>query len=125
MLLGDNADVFLVAKGAAVRYPLYTTGKANLAAITSGLSSTSCALADDVLAEPDPNAGLLQPTPGQAFGADGPLGGLNPVGFKPEGVGDDLRSNPVVTKPGVVNSDASPNKPNAAMSHDQSPKQVA
>ena len=46
----------------------------------------------------------------------GPLGGINPVGFKPEGVGDDLRSYPVVTKPGVVNSDASPNKPNATMS---------
>ena len=54
--------------------------------------------------------------PGQTFGPDGPLGGINPVGFKPDGVGDDLRSYPVVTKPGVVNSDASPNKPNAAMS---------
>lgn len=113
MVLGEVGSL---AKGAAVRYPLYTTGKANLAAIRSGLSPTSCALADDVLAEPDPNAGLLQPVPGQTFGPDGPLGGLNPVGFKPEGVGDDLRSNPVVTKPGVVNSDASPNKPNAAMS---------
>ncbi|OBI48579.1 arabinosyltransferase domain-containing protein [Mycobacterium sp. E796] len=113
MVLGEVGSL---AKGAVVRYPLYTTGKANLAAITSGLSKTSCAMADDVLAEPDPNAGLLQPVPGQTFGPDGPLGGLNPVGFKPEGVGEDLRSNPVVTKPGVVNSDASPNKPNAAMS---------
>ncbi|OBI85263.1 arabinosyltransferase domain-containing protein [Mycobacterium sp. 1245805.9] len=113
MVLGEVGSL---AKGAVVRYPLYTTGKANLAAITSGLSKTSCALADDVLAEPDPNAGLLQPVPGQTFGPDGPLGGLHPVGFKPEGVGEDLRSNPVVTKPGVVNSDASPNKPNAAMS---------
>ncbi|ORW88862.1 arabinosyltransferase [Mycobacterium sp. IEC1808] len=113
MVLGEVGSL---AKGAVVRYPLYTTGKANLAAITSGLSKTSCAMADDVLTEPDPNAGLLQPVPGQTFGPDGPLGGLNPVGFKPEGVGEDLRSNPVVTKPGVVNSDASPNKPNAAMS---------
>jgi arabinosyltransferase A len=113
MVLGEVGSL---AKGAVVRYPLYTTGKANLAAITSGLSKTSCAMADDVMAEPDPNAGLLQPIPGQTFGPDGPLGGLNPVGFKPEGVGEDLRSNPVVTKPGVVNSDASPNKPNAAMS---------
>ncbi|OBK52671.1 arabinosyltransferase domain-containing protein [Mycobacterium sp. 1081908.1] len=113
MVLGEVGSL---AKGAAVRYPLFTIGKANLAAITSGLSPASCALADDVLTEPDPNAGLLQPIPGQTFGPDGPLGGQNPVGFKPEGVGDDLRSNPVVTKPGVVNSDASPNKPNAAMS---------
>ncbi len=113
MVLGDVGSL---AKGAVFRYPLYTTAKANLAALTSGLSPTSCAMADDVLAEPDPNVGLLQPVPGQQFGPDGPLGGINPVGFKPDGVGDDLRSYPVVTKPGVVNSDASPNKPNAAMS---------
>ncbi|BBZ72519.1 putative arabinosyltransferase A [Mycobacterium paraseoulense] len=113
MVIGEVASL---TKGAVFRYPLYTTGKANLAAITSGLSPTSCAMADDVLTEPDPNAGMLQPAPGQAFGPDGPLGGKGPVGFKPDGVGDDLRSYPVVTKPGVVNSDASPNKPNAAMS---------
>ncbi len=113
MVVGEVASL---AKGAVVRYPLYTTGKANLAALSSGLSPTSCAMGDDVLAEPDPNVGLLQPVPGQQFGPAGPLGGLNPVGFKPDGVGDDLRSHPVVTKPGVVNSDASPNKPNATMS---------
>ena len=113
MVVGEVASL---TKGAVFRYPLYTTGKANLAAITSGLSANSCAMADDVLAEADPNVGLLQPLPGQTFGPGGPLGGVNPVGFKPEGVGDDLRSYPVVTKPGVVNSDASPNKPNAAMS---------
>jgi arabinosyltransferase A len=113
MVVGEVASL---AKGAVFRYPLYTTGKANLAAISSALSPTSCAMGDDVLTEPDPNVGLLQPVPGQAFGPDGPLGGVNPVGFKPDGVGDDLRSYPVVTKPGVVNSDASPNKPNAAMS---------
>ncbi len=113
MVLGEVGSL---AKGAVGRHPLYTTAKADLAALSSGLSPTSCAMADDVLTEPDPNAGMLQPVPGQTFGPDGPLGGTNPVGFKPEGVGDDLRSYPVVTKPGVVNSDASPNKPNAAMS---------
>jgi arabinosyltransferase A len=112
MVFGEVASL---AKGAVVRYPLYTTGKANFAAIASGLSPTSCAMADDVLAEPDPNAGLLQPVPGQQYGPAGPLGGINPVGFTPQGVGDDLQSDPVVTKPGVVNSDASPNKPNASI----------
>ncbi len=63
-----------------------------------------------------PQRGHAAPAPDQQFGATGPLGGVNPVGFKPDGVGSDLRSDPVVTKPGVVNSDASPNKPNAAMS---------
>jgi arabinosyltransferase A len=112
-------EVGSMAKGAAFRYPLYTTAKANLAAATSASSGSqpaSCAMADDVLAESDPNAGMLQPISGQKFGPDGPLGGINPVGFKPEGVGNDLQSDPVVSKPGVVNSDASPNKPNAAIS---------
>ncbi|MFZ0905343.1 MAG: arabinosyltransferase domain-containing protein [Mycobacterium sp.] len=113
MVLGEVGSL---AKGAVFRYPHYTIGKANLAALSSGLSPSSCALADDVLAEPDPNAGLLQPVPGQQFGPAGPLGGVNPVGFKPDGVGDDLQSDPVVTKPGLVNSDASPNKPNVAYS---------
>jgi arabinosyltransferase A len=113
MVLGEVGSL---AKGAVFRYPLYTTAKASLAALSSGLSPASCAMADDVLAEPDPNAGMLQPVPGQQFGPAGPLGGINPVGFKPNGVGDDLQSDPVVTKPGLVNSDASPNKPNVAYS---------
>ncbi len=113
MVFGEVASL---GKGAVLRYPMYTTGKANLSALASGLSSSSCAMADDVLAEPDPNVSLLQPIPGQKTGPAGPLGGDNPVGFTPDGVGDDLRSDPVVTKPGIVNSDASPNKPNAAMS---------
>jgi arabinosyltransferase A len=112
MVFGEVASL---AKGAVLRYPMYTTGKANFAAIASGLSSSRCAMADDVLAEPDPNEGMLQPVPGQKFGPDGPLGGDNPVGFTPQGVGDNLQSDPVVTKPGVVNSDASPNKPNASI----------
>ncbi|WP_343600879.1 arabinosyltransferase domain-containing protein [Mycobacterium sp.] len=109
-------EVGSMAKAAAVRYPLYTTAKANLAALESGLSTSSCAMADDVLAEPDANAGLLHPVPGQTFGPDGPLGGVNPIGFTPNGVGEDLSSDPVISKPGLVNSDASPNKPNAAIS---------
>jgi arabinosyltransferase A len=109
-------EVGSMAKAAAVRYPGYTTGKANAAALTSGLSDTRCAMADDVLTEPDPNAGLLQPIPGQKYGHDGPLGGDNPVGFKPNNVADDLTSDPVGSKPGLVNSDASPNKPYAAVS---------
>ncbi|WP_204080304.1 arabinosyltransferase domain-containing protein [Mycobacterium riyadhense] len=113
MVLGEVGSM---TKGAVFRYPLYTTAKANLAALRTELSPSSCAMADDVLAEPDPNAGMLQPVPGQEFGPAGPLGGINPIGFKPEGVGDDLQSDPVVSKPGVVNSDASPNKPNAAIS---------
>lgn len=109
-------EVGSLAKGASARYPLYTTAKANLAALRAGLAPSVCAMADDVLTEPDPNAGMLQPAPGQTFGPTGPLGGINPIGFKPEGVNDDLKSEPVVSKPGLVNSDASPNKPNVTFS---------
>ncbi|MEI7517227.1 MAG: arabinosyltransferase domain-containing protein [Mycobacteriaceae bacterium] len=101
-----------MAKGFAQRYPAYTTGKANLAALQSGLSTSSCAMADDVLVESDTNAGMLQPTPGQKWGQYGPLGGENPIGFTPNGISDNLDPiAPFIANPGTVNSDGSPNKP--------------
>ncbi|OBK76629.1 arabinosyltransferase domain-containing protein [Mycobacterium sp. 1274761.0] len=114
-------EVGSMAKGAAQRYPVYTTAKANVAALTdllSGASAPSCAMADDVLVEPDTNAGMLQPVPGQRFGQYGPLGGENPVGFNPNGVSDTLEpAEPVIANPGTVNSDGSPNKPNAGVGY--------
>jgi arabinosyltransferase A len=111
-------EVGSMAKGAAQRYPVYTTAKANVGALASGLSNTSCAMADDVLVEPDTNAGLLQPVPGQRFGQYGPLGGENPVGFTPNGVSDTLEpAEPVTANPGLVNSDGSPNEPNVGIGY--------
>jgi arabinosyltransferase A len=111
-------EVGSMAKGAAQRYPVYTTAKANAEALASGLSSASCAMADDVLVEPDTNAGMLQPVPGQRFGQYGPLGGDNPVGFNPNGVSDTLEpAEPVTSNPGTVNSDGSPNKPNVGVGY--------
>jgi arabinosyltransferase A len=111
-------EVGSMAKGAAQRYPVYTTAKANVDALTSGLSKTSCAMADDVLVEPDTNAGLLQPVPGQRFGRYGPLGGENPVGFTPSGVSDTLEpAEPVTANPGTVNSPGSPNEPNIGIGY--------
>ena len=101
-----------MAKGLAQRYPAYTTGKANLAALASGLSATSCAMADDVLVEADTNAGMLRPAPGQKWGQYGPLGGESPVGFTPNGISENLDPySPFIANPGTVNSDGSPNKP--------------
>ncbi len=111
-------EVGSMAKGAAQRYPVYTTAKANVDAVASGLSNTSCAMADDVLVEADTNAGLLQPVPGQRFGQYGPLGGDNPVGFTPNGVSDTLEPpEPVTANPGTVNSDGSPNEPNVGIGY--------
>ena len=62
------------------QYPTYSNAWANLRAFTGG-----CGLADDVLVEPDANAGFLTPLPGN-YGPLGPLGGAGPVGFTPNGV---------------------------------------
>ncbi|MDH6245452.1 arabinosyltransferase domain-containing protein [Mycobacterium sp. OTB74] len=109
-------EVGSMTKGFVQRYPQYTTAKANLSALTSGLSRTSCAMADDVLVEADTNVGMLQPVAGQQWGKYGPLGGENPVGFTPNGISDSLAPpHPVVANPGTVNSDGSPNKPNVGI----------
>ncbi|VCT92771.1 putative arabinosyltransferase A [Mycolicibacterium hassiacum DSM 44199] len=111
-------EVGSMVKGAVQRYPVYTTAKANVAALASGLSETSCAMADDVLVEPDTNAGLLQPVPGQRWGEYGPLGGEDPIGFHPNGVSDTLEpAEPVTANPGLVNSDGSPNEPNVGIGY--------
>jgi arabinosyltransferase A len=111
-------EVGSMAKGAAQRFPVYTTAKANVEALASGLSNASCAMADDVLVEPDTNAGMLQPVPGQKFGQYGPLGGDNPVGFNPNGISETLEpAEPISANPGTVNSDGSPNKPNVGIGY--------
>lgn len=114
-------EVGSMAKGAVQRYPAYTTAKANLAALTGvlpGSSASSCAMADDVLVEPDTNSGVLQPVAGQRFGPFGPLGGEDPIGFTPNGVSDTLEPpEPVTANPGTVNSDGSPNKPNIGVGY--------
>ncbi|MGD9619114.1 MAG: arabinosyltransferase domain-containing protein [Mycolicibacterium sp.] len=105
-------------KATASRYPVYTTGAANLAMLRSGLSDTSCAMADAVLVEEDTNAGMLQPVPGQRYGEYGPLGGVDPVGFTPNGVSDTLEpAEPVAANPGLVNSDGPVDKPNIGIGY--------
>lgn len=106
-----------MTKAALGRYPAYTTARANVDTVLAGLrGNVSCAMADDVLAEPDTNAGLLQPIPDQRYTELGPLGGIDPYGFTPNAVDDDLTSLAVIAKPGVPNADASPNKPSANQS---------
>lgn len=66
--------------GVIRQYPTYSNGWSNVKALAGG-----CGLADDVLVEPDTNAGFLTPLPGD-YGPLGPLGGTKPVGFSPDGV---------------------------------------
>jgi arabinosyltransferase B len=66
--------------GVVRQYPTYSNTAANLRAFVGG-----CGLADDVFVEPDTNSGFLRPVPGD-YGPLGPLGGVKPVGFTPNGV---------------------------------------
>ena len=70
--------------GVVRQYPTYSNGLANVRALASG-----CGLADDVLVEPDANAGFLTALPGN-YGPLGPLGGAKPVGFTPNGVAEKI-----------------------------------
>ncbi len=69
--------------GVVRQYPTYSNAWSNLQALSGG-----CGLADDVLVEPDTNAGFLTPLPADSadWGTLGPLGGAKPVGFGPNGV---------------------------------------
>ena len=66
--------------GIVRQYPTYSNGLANIRAFAGG-----CGLADNVLVEPDANAGFLAPLPGD-YGPLGALGGDKPVGFSANGV---------------------------------------
>ena len=78
--------VFIASMVAGVvrQYPTYSNAWANLRTFSGG-----CGLADDVLVEPDTNAGFMTPLPGN-YGPLGPLGGEKPVGFTPNGVPDHI-----------------------------------
>ena len=75
--------------GVVRQYPTYSNASSNLRAFAGG-----CGLADDVLVEPDSNAGFLAALPGNlgtsSWGPLGPLGGVGPVGFTPNGVPDHI-----------------------------------
>lgn len=71
-----------MAIGVVRQYPTYSNGWANVRAFVGG-----CGLADDVLVEPDSNAGFLKAIPAD-WGPLGPLGGTSPKGFSPNGVPD-------------------------------------
>jgi arabinosyltransferase B len=78
--------VFVASMVAGVvrQYPTYSNAWANLRTFSGG-----CGLADDVLVEPDTNAGFMTALPG-TYGPLGPLGGEKPVGFTPNGVPDHI-----------------------------------
>lgn len=87
------------------QYPAWSVGRSNLQALTG----KTCGLAEDVLVEQDPNAGMLAPVAGPA----GPsvaeaLGAGLSEAFTPNGIPADVRADPVMERPGdrsFVNDD--------------------
>ena len=77
--------VIVASMASAVRtqYPAYSVGLQNLRA----LSGEPCGIADAVLAEPDANAGLLEPV---GSPRDQLRAGAEPVEFSPDGIPSDL-----------------------------------
>ncbi|MGB3522263.1 MAG: arabinosyltransferase domain-containing protein, partial [Mycobacterium sp.] len=80
------------------QYPAWTVGRSNLAAIPVLGSGRTCGLADDVLVEQDPTAGIL--TPIDAPVADA-LGATFSVGFTPNGIPADVSADQVIGPPGL------------------------
>ena len=76
-------------------------------------------MADDVLVETDPNAGMLQPVPGQRFGQYGPLGGEDPDrASRPTGSATpSSRPNPSRATPAPRTPTDSVDKPNVGVGY--------
>ncbi len=94
-------EVMSLTLAMAGQYPAWTVGRSNLEA----LAGKSCGLAEDVLVEQDPNAGMLAPVTGPAGDALG--AGLSEA-FSPNGIPADVRADPVMERPGdrsFVNDD--------------------
>ena len=75
------------------QYPAWSVGRSNLQA----LAGKTCGLADDVLVEQDPNAGMLPPI--DAPVADALGAGLSEA-FTPNGIPADVSADPVMERPG-------------------------
>ncbi|MBT0567558.1 arabinosyltransferase domain-containing protein [Williamsia sp. CHRR-6] len=91
------SEVAVFAKAAVVRDDRYTVFSGNIGA----LGGDTCALADKVLVEPDPNVGTLLPADGAS--ASTALAGTGSVGFTPDGVAGDLSPDPGSARPGQMN----------------------
>lgn len=86
-------EVFSLTAAMIGQYPAWTVGRSNLEA----LFGKTCGLANDVMVEQDPNAGMLSPI-GVPI-ADG-LGAVNSLRFTPNGIPADVSADPVMQQPG-------------------------
>ena len=89
-------EVVSLTLGMINQYPAWSVGRSNLEALTG----RTCGLANDVLVEQDPNAGLLTPI-GVPIGEA--LGDGTAQGFRPNGIPTDVSADPVMDQPGSDN----------------------
>ncbi|WP_207390516.1 arabinosyltransferase domain-containing protein [Rhodococcus sp. ABRD24] len=94
-------EVLSLLKGAVSQYPAYSIAQSNLKSVTG----SSCALADAVLVETDPNASILTPiTPGADPAGAGAFGATESTGFTANGVARDLTADEQNVSQGGANS---------------------
>jgi arabinosyltransferase C len=89
-------EVLSLTLGMTEQYPAWSNGRSNLEALTG----KTCGLANDVMVEQDPNAGLLTPI-GVPVGEA--LGDVTAEGFGPNGIPADVSADPVMESPGTSN----------------------
>ncbi|MCF8569332.1 arabinosyltransferase domain-containing protein [Gordonia sp. HY002] len=98
------ATFTVFGKAVVTRSPAMTVFSNNVASLGGG----TCGMADQVLAEPDPNKGMLVPaknaTPTAALTGDA-------VGFSPEGIPADLTPTPSSARAGQMHVGGSVSKP--------------
>jgi arabinosyltransferase C len=86
-------EVFSLTWAMIGQYPAWTVGRSNLEALVG----KTCGLANDVMVEQDPNAGML--TPSGVPVADG-LGAATSQNFTPNGIPANVSPDPVLQQPG-------------------------
>ena len=89
-------EVLSLTLGMTDQYPAWSNGRSNLEALTG----KTCGLANDVMVEQDPNAGLLTPI-GVPVGEA--LGAVTAEGFGPNSIPADVSADPVMENPGAAN----------------------
>jgi arabinosyltransferase C len=89
-------EVLSLTLGMTEQYPAWSVGRSNLEALTG----KTCGLANDVMVEQDPNAGMLTPvdTP-----VDAALSAGASQGFTPNGIPADVSADPVMEPAGSGN----------------------
>ncbi|SON59932.1 putative arabinosyltransferase C [Mycobacterium simulans] len=98
-------EVVSLTQAMITQYPAWSVGRSNLQAVPGLATGRTCGLAEDVLVEQDPNAGML--TPVTAPVADALGAGLSEA-FTPNGIPADVSADPVMERPGdrsFVNND--------------------